>query len=278
VYEYEHVVRYKLDTNFKVADVNSIVDEGVRAKVKAHLAMHGNTPKEAFKSENILWLNREKGIAVKSVRCFTGYSDLKPLHKNEKGEAIDFVVMGKNHHIAIYKDENGKILDNTVTFWDAIKRKQQKLPVIITNPSATWDELLRLGFDDQEILNKMPQPDWHYITSVQQNEMFVFDLSDEELQSAIQNNNYALVSKHLYRVQKLSKKFTGVVDLWFRHHLETELDDSAVAKKLKKFINLQTLNTMKGIKVKINNLGRIVKVSESPVVYQESDASSLSAV
>lgn len=278
VYEYEHVVRYKLDTNFKVADVDSIVDEGVKAKVKSHLAMYGNNPKEAFKNENTIWLNQEKGIAIKSARCFTGYIDLKPLHKNAQGEAIDFVVTGNNHHIAIYKDGNGKICDNTVTFWDAIKRKQQKLPVIITNPSETWDELLCAGFDDQEILNKMPQPDWHYITSIQQNEMFVFNLSDEELQLAIQGNNYVLISKHLYRVQKISKQSAGAVNLWFRHHLETELDDSAAAKELKKFINLQTLNNMTGIKVKINNLGSIVKVGELPVVYAERDVSSLSVI
>ncbi|QEC79245.1 type II CRISPR RNA-guided endonuclease Cas9 [Mucilaginibacter ginsenosidivorax] len=260
IYYYEHVVRYKLDTNFKVADVESIVDEGVKAIVKAHLAKYGNNPKEAFKNENTIWLNQEKGIAARSVRCFTGYTDLQPLHKNEYGEPIDFVITRNNHHIAIYRDKDGKMQENTVSFWDAVKRKQAKLPVIIKEPGMVWDEVINSGFDDQELLQGLPQPDWVYLTSLQQNEMFVFGLADKELQSAISVKNYALISKHLYRVQKMSKRSSGAIDLWFRHHLETKLDDSLAAKELNKFLNIQSLGGVNGMKVKVDNIGRIVKV------------------
>ena len=58
----------------------------------------------------------------------------------------------------------------------------------------------------------------------------------------------------------MSKKSSGAIDLWFRHHLETKLDDSATSKELKKYINIQSLNGMNGIKVKVNNIGQIIKV------------------
>jgi hypothetical protein len=41
--------------------------------------------------------------------------------------------------------------------------------------------------------------------------------------------------------------------------LETKLDDSATAKELKKFINIQSLGGLNGIKVKVSNIGRIIK-------------------
>ena len=204
--------------------------------------------------------------------CFTKRDELKPVRKNYQGKPIDFVKLGNNHHVSIYRDKSGRLRDDTVTFWDAVKRKQKRVPVIITNPRETWDELLDSGFDDQEILNDLPLSDWEYITSMQQNEMFIFGLPDEELQSAIHENDFGLISKHLYRVQSVSKN-----DFSFRHHLETK-DDKAADKELKKSIRITSLKAMTGIKVKINNLGRIVKVGELPVVYQKRDVSSLSVI
>jgi len=98
------------------------------------------------------------------------------------------------------------------------------------------------------------------MTSLQQNEMFVIGLTTEDLNTAIQNDNRSLISKHLYRVQKMSKKASGSVDIWFRHHLEAELDDSTVARDLKKFVNVSSLGTLNGIKVKVDNLGRITRI------------------
>ena len=259
IYSYEHVVRYKLDTNFKAADAEYIVDGEIKKKIKAHLAEYGNNPKIAFNADQTVWLNKEKGIPVKSVRCFTGYTDLQPLHINKSGEAIDFVSTRNNHHIAIYRDENGKLQESTVSFWDAVKRRQANLPVIIKEPNRVWDWVISSGFDDQELMKGLPQPGWVYQTSLQQNEMFVFGLPEQELDTAVDEKNYSLISKHLYRSQKMSKKSSGAIDLWFRHHLETKLDDSQISKELKKYINIQSLGGLNGIKVKVNNIGQIVK-------------------
>ena len=93
------------------------------------------------------------------------------------------------------------------------------------------------------------------------NEMFVFpdketdfvptevDLTDPK--------NYSLVSRHLFRVQKLSSR-----DYCFRHHLETKIED---VKELQDITwkRITSLDNLKGIvKVRINHVGDIVAVGE----------------
>ena len=96
---------------------------------------------------------------------------------------------------------------------------------------------------------------------MKQNEYFVFpdaasgfDPSEIDLTDPA---NYATISPHLFRVQKFSTK-----DYWFRHHLETQVDD---IKELKDttWIRINTVNKLKGIvKVRVNHLGQIVQVGE----------------
>ncbi len=264
VYRKEFVVRYNIDTNFKPADAEFIIDKKIKKLVKERLAEYNNNHKEAFKNldENPIWLDREKQIPVKAVRCFTGLSDLTPLHKNENGDPIDFVSTRNNHHIAIYKDSTGKLKENAVTFWDALERKKNNLPVVIKNPRKTWDDILKNGFDDQKVLSQLPKDDWEFINSISQYEMFVFELSKEEMRKAIALNDLKKISKSLYRVQKISKRSNGALDFWFRHHLESNLIDSKEAKSVKRYINIQSINGLNGIKVKISNLGKIVQIGE----------------
>ena len=70
-------------------------------------------------------------------------------------------------------------------------------------------------------------------------------------------DNYEEISQNLYRVQKFSSK-----DYYFRHHLETVLNDD---KKLKN-ITWKRINSMSGlegiVKVRINHIGQIVSVGE----------------
>ena len=265
LYQHEHVVKYPLGDSFKAADAEFIVDRKVREVVKKRLSDFNNNHKEAFKDldKNPIWMNKEKGVFIKSVRCFTGLSDLQPLHKNEKGEKIDFVSTRNNHHIAIYKDENGKLQENTVTFWDALERKKAKLPVVIKNPKEVWDKVLEnQDRFNQGLIDNLPNDKWEFVTSLQQNEMFVFGLTRDELESAVKENNNSLISKHLYRVQKLATK-----NYFFRNHLETSIDDKknggeSISKQLKKLIIVSSLEKMTGFKVKINSLGKIVKICE----------------
>ena len=257
-YKEEYVIKYPI-SNLTVKDLPSIVDNGVRQAIEKRLAARNNNPKEAFKDlENKpVWFNEEKRIPIKTVRCFTGLDAVAPVKYNDMKEAIGFVKPGNNHHIAIYINKEGKKLEHAVTFWDAVERKMNSLPVIIRNPKEVWDTVLsNKGKYKQDFLNKLPEDGWTYVTSIQQNEMFVFNLNQEALNEAIQNKDYGLISEYLFRVRKIS---TGIY--WFNHHLETEPKDSLEDKKAMRCIQA-SLSSMTGIKVKLNALGQIVKIGD----------------
>ena len=73
----------------------------------------------------------------------------------------------------------------------------------------------------------------------------------------IDPNNYSLVSKHLYRVQKFSTK-----DYVFRHHLETQVVDNSTLRGTT-WKRITALNNLKKVvKVRVNNVGQIVAIGE----------------
>lgn len=257
VYKVESVVRYKLGINFKAADADYIVDRGVRTVVKDHMARFGNHPKQAFKSDNPVWMNKEKGIQIKSVRCFTGYRDLQALHRNDNGEPIDFVLTRNNHHMAFYKDQDGVLHENTVSLWQAVKRKKAGLPAIITDPAALARILRDKNIDEPALLAHLPQSTWSFVTSLQHNEMFIVGMTNENLIEAVRKKDTRVISAHLYRVQKISRKATGAIDVCFRHHLDTKIEESKAAKMGNKFVHVVRVRDMNALKVEVSILGKL---------------------
>ncbi|MBK6731395.1 MAG: hypothetical protein IPG60_10715 [Bacteroidetes bacterium] len=243
------MIKYKVDINLNANKVDKIVDEKVRTVVQERLNSFGGKEKEAFKDliNNPIWINEEKGIQVKSVRCTTGLSDLQPLHYSNNGltvsvkefdgdkdilKEIDFVKPGNNHHVSIFKDENGKLYDIVTTFWEAVERKKEGLPII----------------------NKTHPDGYEFLYSLQQNEMFVFNPEKTEEQASVNE-----ISKRLYRVQKISKKSDGSLDVWFRHHLETELIDDINSKSSMRYINTRSTQKLQSLtKIRVDNLGQII--------------------
>lgn len=230
IYTEEFVVKYNLNDSFKEKDCDSIIDERIKKVVKERLKKFKGDPKKAFAEldKNPIWIDEKNGLFVKSVTCKTGLSNLWDANRG-------FVKPGNNHHMAIYENEEGKLNAVSVTLWEAFERKQQSDGII----APTHSEFGNLKL------------------SLQQNEMFVFSLSKDEIEKAIAGNERRLISENIYRVQKLSMKATGDIDIWFRKHLETQLDDSAVSKVMKRFINIRSLGKMNGIKVKVDRLGNI---------------------
>ena len=81
----------------------------------------------------------------------------------------------------------------------------------------------------------------------------------------MRNKDYALLSKYLYRVQKLATK-----NYCFRHHLETTVDDKyngvkneMLSKRMGKVIIIQSLDGLKDRnphKVHISITGKITEI------------------
>lgn len=254
----EVVIKYKLD-NLKVKDVPYIVDKGVRELVQQRLDEYRGKEKEAFKTT--LWYNKSKQIPIRTVRCFTNLSAVEAIKKDEKGNDIGFVVLGNNHHIAIYKDAEGNRSQHSCTFWHAVERKKFKLPTILQHTHTLWTTILDKQLP-QPFLDKLPADNLQLEHSLQQNEMFILGLSKEEAEKAITENNKSLISKHLYLVWSI-----GESDYWFRHHVETknsELKQINGAKESRRYFRFKSVGAFLAqnpVKLKIDCLGNISPVS-----------------
>lgn len=235
--------------------LDKVIDAGIRRILEVRLAEFGGDAQKAFTNldENPIWLNREKGIAIKRV-TITGKSTVIPLHhkKDHSGQLMvdtngnyiptDYVSTGSNHHIAIFRDADGNLREQVVSFLDAVTRVNLGIPVI------DYDYKRDEG--------------WTFLFTMKQNEYFVFpnpstgfdpneiDLLDPE--------NYARISPNLFRVQKFTTK-----DYVFRHHLETTVNDTSETLRNITWIRLRNTNALAGIvKVRVNHIGQIVKVGE----------------
>ncbi len=258
----EYVVKYPLTEFGKKQNPKNpekIVDKSIREIVIQRLTDYKNNLTAAF-AEPLL---DHQGRAIRSVRCYTGLSAVVPLRYNEQGEQTAFVKPANNHHVAIYEDKNGELKEHIVTFWHAVERKKYGIPLIITRPDEIWDSIT--ADMPETFLQQLPESaDWQLRFSMQQNEMFILGMPEEEYREAMDAKDYALLSKHLYRVQKLSHN-----DYVFRHHLETSADDKYDGKKneslsikMGKMIRVQSLKALKGLNPHKIHVGITGKISE----------------
>ena len=141
-----------------------------------------------------------------------------------------------NHHVAIYKDEEGNLQESVISFYEAVERSNQGLPII------------------DKSFNK--HLNWEFLFTMKQNEMFVFPAEDFDPNEIdlLNSENSEIISKNLYRVQKLSTKYYT-----FRHHLETTVTNDLDFT----YKSVRTPNGLNDIvKVRINHIGKIVQVGE----------------
>lgn len=252
-YETGYTIRKVVNPdNFKdFKNIEKVIDKEVRDILTERLKEFNGNSKEAFSDleKNPIWLNKSKGISIKTV-TITGINNAEALHYkkdhlgkdilDENGQRIaaDFVSTGNNHHVAIYEDEKGNLQEKIVSFYEAVERVNQNLQVI-----------------DKEYNSQLG---WKFLFTMKQNEMFLFPSEDFDPKEVdlCDDKNLSLISKHLFRVQKIATK-----DYFFRHHLETTVEDNSVLKGIT--WRREGLSGLKGIlKVRLNHLGRIVQVGE----------------
>lgn len=242
------------ETNFKdLKSFEKVLDKKVKNTLKDRLNKFNGNAKEAFANldENPIWLNKEKGISIKTVKI-SGVTNAIPLHskKDLNGEEIldgngkiihtDFVQTGNNHHVAIYKDETGKLQEKVVSFMEAVERNNQGLSII------DYDYKRSEGYE--------------FLFTMKQNEIFVFpnektgfDPSNIDL---LDSKNYKEIVPNMFRVQKFT-----IGDYFFRHIYETQLIDDRETKDFT-WKRCSTLGIQGICKIRINHLGKIVQVGE----------------
>ncbi len=255
-YREESVLKYPLE-GFKAKDIPYIVDEHIKQVVQKRLEDFDNKEKEAFKDleNNPIYADAAHKIKTKRVRLFTKLKALAPIKKDSSGKDIGFVLPKNNHHVAIYKDSEGNLQENVVTFWHAIERKNKGLPVIITTPAESWTKAQE-GNCPESFLSNLPKPEWTFVESLQVNEMFIMGMDEEVYQKAVADKDYSLLNKYLYRTQSLSTS-----DYFFRYHLETQIDNSQEARNAQKFYRVKSLGAFSRLyphKVKVSLLGKLI--------------------
>lgn len=246
VYEEVCTKRVKISDSVTSAQIEKTVDKGIKIILENRIKESRGNIKEAFSNlqENPIWLNKEKGIQIKS---FTVYDESK-VEKVRNG----YVKTGGNHHALIYKNEEGKFIDKVVSFWEAVEIGKQNI-----NETGK----------PYPIINKRNSDEFGMFQfSMQINDLFVFDLKHSE--NPLEENeinfwekkNRSLISKKLFRVQKMSKKSSGEFDVHFRHHLETTVERNIPEIT---WINIRSNKLLhRIIKISINHLGEIIKIGE----------------
>ena len=154
----------------------------------------------------------------------------------------DYVVYRNNHHIAVYEDFDGNLHEEVVTFKEALDRMLKGRPAI-----------------DRDY---MKAAGWGFCFSMLINEMFVFpDEStgfEPDKLDLMDRANLPLISKHLFRVQKISRKDYSFV-LHSKASVRTDLAMKNITWK-----RITSPNMMKGaVKVRLNHLGEIVEVFDA---------------
>lgn len=163
-------------------------------------------------------------VPIKKVRIREEMSNAEPL----KGD-LHWVNPRNNHHIIIYKDENGVLKDDIKSFWEVVERQKQG-----------------------EDVYQLPKKDigGQIITTLQENDMFVLGLSEDAFVD--NSSNMAFLTKYLYRVQKISEG-----DYSFRHHLASTLD---VKEQEVRVASMKKWAELNPIKVRISETGKISKI------------------
>lgn len=267
----------QLDTTYTIRkpissklSIKKVADSGIRRLLEERLQQFNGETEKAFTNleENPIWLNKDKGICIKSVTTFESKTDLALHDKRDKdGQLIldsygkpirtDFIKTGNNHHVAIYQKP---VLD------------KQGLPTYdeLGNPVVELEEdvvsfyraVVRVNLGHPAIDKTYQQSEgWKFLYSMKQNEYFVFPNEatgfDPKEIDLTNPENYPEISPNLYRVQTLSSK-----DYIFRHHLETNIKKDNTLKDItwKRITSFAIMDKI--VKVRINHIGQIVSVGE----------------
>jgi CRISPR-associated endonuclease Csn1 len=230
-----YAVRKSLDL-LTPAMISKIVDPIVREIIKDRLRTYGvnpdvkkfDIPKTAFNEP--LYMPNIKGKSgrqnqIKKVRIRENSSGMVKLKK----DLNQWVEPGSNHHVAIYKDEQGNLHERVVTFYEAVERKKQGIPIVQLSTAEGYT----------------------LMQTLQINDMFLLGLDEEDINWEDERLHY-LLSPYLYRVQKLSSCYYT-----FRHHKASTIDNASDEKPIR---SMKAWVQISPIKVQITTTGQLKKL------------------
>ncbi|MCB0455814.1 MAG: type II CRISPR RNA-guided endonuclease Cas9, partial [Aequorivita sp.] len=142
-----------------------------------------------------------KPVPIKKVRVKKVLGKAERLNDDIK----QYVDPQNNHHVLIYKDAEGNLKEEVVTFWTVVERKRKGFPVYQLPP------------DGSEI-----------VTTMQINDMFLLGIDEEEINWGKPNNS--ILKEHLYRVQKFTSG-----DYYFRISKTASINNAEEKQQINSF-------------------------------------------
>lgn len=232
----------------KKINVDKIYSEEIRTALQERIKQKGSL--EAATEDLISNPLIVNGKTVKRVMVIEKSECMVPVRfkrdhtgqhiKDENGNLIpcDFVLPGDNHHLSIYKDQNGNLEVKLVTFLESIARINKK--------KDPYDK----GYKAEE--------GWSYLYHICKGDTIIFPDEENdflpEKMTVDELNASPLTRKNLFFVQKMSQN-----DYIFRHHTDNSVSVDPEMKNFK-YKKCKNGEDFKGsVKVNINHIGKIIR-------------------
>lgn len=251
--DFKYVIRKQI-SDLKESDVDNIVDKTVKAIVKRAIAEKGFAKAKA----EVIWMNEEKQIPIKKVRCVVRNQELTDIRKHRDLSTKEYkqwyhVDKGENYLMAVYEgiDKRGRRVRNKmfVTNLEAARYYRTSNKAYATQHPIV-PEKDENGYILKYILKKGTL-------------LLLYEASPDE----IWNGSKKDLSKRLYKVTSLEKD--GRVQMTFheearptedlKNECSSKYQASSASPKLR--IQVNGLNALvEGQDFKINEIGEIERL------------------
>lgn len=232
-------VRKPIESLETAKQIAKVVDESIRLLILKRVNELGGFVKDKVPANTFfivdengvkqpqIFLPNQNGapVSILKVRVKENIGGAEKLKTNVN----QWVNPRNNHHVLIYKDEQGNLKEEVVTFWTVVERKRTGQPVY------------QLPLDGKEM-----------VTTLHINDMFLLGLNEDEINW--ENQDYEVLKEHLYRVQKFTSG-----DYYFRKALTSSIQNPEEKQQINSFgFGKNGWSTHNPIKVKISVSGKII--------------------
>lgn len=222
--------------------VNKVVDPNIKSLIHERIALLGGYINNSKVPPNAFYEINESGQSVSKILLPNKNGDGVPVKKVRLRETINNAVKLKednqyvnprnNHHALIYKDEEGNLKEEIVSFWEAVERKKQGL------------EVIKLPLITQK---------GTVVATLKENDLFVMDT--EIKNGDLSNVDQIILAENIYRVQNISKG-----DYNFRKHNAATLEDK---DELVRITSMKNWQLRSPCKVGISSAGKITPIQNA---------------
>ena len=232
-------VRKPIESLETAKQIAKVVDESIRLLILKRVNELGGFVKDKVPA-NTFFIVDENGVKQPQIFLPNQNGAPVPILKVRVKENIggaeklktnvnQWVNPRNNHHVLIYKDEQGNLKEEVVTFWTVVERKR------------TGQSVYQLPLDGKEM-----------VTTLHINDMFLLGLNEDEINW--ENPDYEVLKEHLYRVQKFTSG-----DYYFRKALTSSIQNPEEKQQINSFgFGKNGWSTHNPIKVKISVSGKII--------------------